>query len=220
MVKEKQKPLRSESTRESILEQYEEVFKPGRGKPLGSPLRIEVDPNVKPVQAPRRRVPAAKLDRVNKELKRLCEEDTIAPVTQPTEWLSNMLVREKLDGRIRICIDPSRTVNNGMCQYLSKFCQNLSETVLPLRNLLKQNVEFNWTMAQESAFVSAKRLIASSASLHYYNVKLPVTLQVDASDEAIGGVLMQEGRPVCFTSHTLNETEKQYAQIEKNVWLS
>ena len=43
-----------ELRRESILEQYEEVFKPGRGKPLGSPLRIEVDPNVKPVQAPRR----------------------------------------------------------------------------------------------------------------------------------------------------------------------
>ena len=42
-----------EFTRESILEQYGEVFKPGRGKPLGSPLRIEVDPNVKPVQAPR-----------------------------------------------------------------------------------------------------------------------------------------------------------------------
>ena len=381
-----------EFTRESILEQYGEVFKPGRGKPLGSPLRIEVDPNVKPVQAPRRRVPVAKLDRVNKELKRLCEEDTIAQVSQPTEWLSNMLVREKPDGRIRVCIDPSRTVNKailrpvypiptieeqlpflsnakvftvvdvseafhnieldyessllttfqgpngryrykrmpfgissgpeeyqrrqqefleglngviniaddicifgwgetveeanedhdrnliallnkcrdedlrlsekkmqfklpsvtfmgnkltdqgvkpdsnkvnairemprpvdkagvqrfwGMCQYLSKFCQNLSETVLPLRNLLKQNVEFNWRMAQEGAFVSAKRLIASSASLRYYNVKLPVTLQVDASDEAIGGVLMQEGRPVCFTSHTLNKTEKQYAQIEK-----
>ena len=67
----------------------------------------------------------------------------------------------------------------------------------------------------KSAFVFAKRLIASSVSLHYYNVKLPVTLQVDASDKAIGGVLMQEGRSVCFTSHTLNETEKQYAQIEK-----
>ena len=31
----------------------------------------------------------------------------------------------------------------GMCQYFSKFCPNRSETVLPLRNLIKQNVEFN-----------------------------------------------------------------------------
>ncbi|CAB4007841.1 Hypothetical predicted protein, partial [Paramuricea clavata] len=27
--------------------------------------------------------------------------------------------------------------------------------------------------------------------------------------------IMQEGKPVCFTSHTLTDTEKQYAQIEK-----
>ena len=112
--KSKKYPSIGQLTRESILEQYEEVFKPGRGKPLGGPLRIEVDPNVKPVQAPRRRLPVAKLDRVNKELKRLCEEDTIAPVAQPTEWLSNILVREKPDGRIRICIDPSRTVNKAI----------------------------------------------------------------------------------------------------------
>ena len=42
-----------------------------------------------------------------------------------------------------------------------------------------------------------------------------MTLQVDASDSAIGGVLLQEGHPVCFTSHTLMATENKYAQIEK-----
>ena len=42
-----------------------------------------------------------------------------------------------------------------------------------------------------------------------------MTLQVDASDSAIGGVLLQDGHPVCFTSHTLSATEKNYAQIEK-----
>ena len=44
---------------------------------------------------------------------------------------------------------------------------------------------------------------------------LPVTLQVDASEDAIGGVLLQQDQPICFTSHTLSNTEKQYAQIEK-----
>ena len=102
-----------------------------------------------------------------------------------------------------------------MCNYLSTFCPNLSETVLPLRNLVKQNVEFNWSDSQENAFNAGKDLIASNTNLRYYDVKLPVTLQVDASDEAIGGVLMQEGKPVCFMSHTLTDTEKQYAQIEK-----
>ncbi|CAB4037346.1 Hypothetical predicted protein, partial [Paramuricea clavata] len=103
----------------------------------------------------------------------------------------------------------------GMCQYLSKFCPKLSKIVLPLRDLTRLNVEFIWTDVHESAFNSAKDLIASSTILQYYDVTLPVTLQVDASNEAIGGVLLQNGKSVCFTSHTLDSTERNYAQIEK-----
>ena len=42
-----------------------------------------------------------------------------------------------------------------------------------------------------------------------------VTLQVDALDDAIGGVLLQNVRPICFTSLPLSSTERNYAQIEK-----
>ena len=58
-------------------------------------MHIDLDLSVTPVHAPTRRVPVAKLDRVNEELKRLCEEGVIRPVTQPTDWLSNMLIKEK-----------------------------------------------------------------------------------------------------------------------------
>ena len=37
---------------------------------------------------------------------------------------------------------------------------------------------------------------------------LPVPLQVDASEDAIGGVLLQNDRPVRLTSQTLNNTDK------------
>ena len=72
-----------------------------------------MDPEVTPVHAPRHRVPVAKLDRVNDELKRLFDEGIIRQVTQPTEWLSNKLVKEKPSGKLRICIDPSRTDQQG-----------------------------------------------------------------------------------------------------------
>ena len=88
----------------------------------------------------------------------------------------------------------------GMCQYLSKFCPRLSEVVLPLRDLIKMNVEFMWTDVHEKPFNSAKDLIISRNILQYYDITLPVVLQVDASEEAIGGVLLQDGKPVCFTS--------------------
>ena len=54
------------------------------------------------------------LDRVNEELKRLCEEGIIRPVTQPTDWLSNMLVKEKPNGKLRICTAPSQTINKAI----------------------------------------------------------------------------------------------------------
>ena len=98
-----------------------------------------------------------------------------------------------------------------MCQYLIKFCHNLSETVLPLRDLTKEKTTFLCSSNHENAFSRAKNLIASATALRYYDSTLPVTLQVGASEDAIGGVLLQN----CFTSHRLNNAEKNYAQIEK-----
>ena len=70
-------------TAEDISQQYANVFRPGRGKPLGTPMHIELEPAFTAVHAPTRRVPVAKLDRVNEELKRLSEEGIIrSPCTK------------------------------------------------------------------------------------------------------------------------------------------
>ena len=97
-------------TKWNVLQHYANFFEPGCGKPLGNPLHIEMDPSVTPVHAPRRHIPVSKLDKVNKKLSRLCDNGTIKPVTQPTDWLSNILVKEKPNGNTKICIDPSQTV--------------------------------------------------------------------------------------------------------------
>ena len=91
-------------TKQDVLQRYANIFKPGRGKLLGDPLHKEMDPSVTPVHAPRRRIPVSKLDKVNKELSRLCDNGTTKPVTQPTDWLSNILVKERPNGNKRICI--------------------------------------------------------------------------------------------------------------------
>ena len=41
-------------TAEDILRQYANVFRPGRGKPLGTPMHNELDPSVAPVHVPSR----------------------------------------------------------------------------------------------------------------------------------------------------------------------
>ena len=83
-----------------------------------------------------------------------------------------------------------------MCQYLSKFCHNLSETVLPLRDLTKENSTFLWSDNHENAFNSAKNLIATATALRFYDPTLSLTMQVDASEDAIGGVLLQNDQSV------------------------
>jgi len=70
--------------------------------------------SVTPVHAPTHPLPVVKLDRFNGELKRLWEEGIIRSVTQPTDWPSNMLVKEKPNGKLHICIDPSQTLNKAI----------------------------------------------------------------------------------------------------------
>jgi hypothetical protein len=42
-------------------------------------------------------------------------------------------------------------------------------------------------------------------------------LQCDASDTGLGATLMQNGQPVAYASRFLTKTERNYAQIEKEL---
>ena len=53
--------------------------------------------------------------------------------------------------------------------------------------------------------------------LKYYEPNKDLTLQCDASDHGLGAALIREGKPVAFASRALTHTEKQYAQIEKEL---
>ena len=68
--------------------------------------------------------------RINEELERLTNEGIIKPVTQPTDWLSNILVKEKPNGKLQICIDPSQTINRAIPR--PKYTITTIEEKLPL----------------------------------------------------------------------------------------
>ncbi|GBM45606.1 Retrovirus-related Pol polyprotein from transposon gypsy [Araneus ventricosus] len=78
-----------------------------------------------------------------------------------------------------------------------------------------KNVSFRWSKEQEKAFQSIKMLVTTTPVLGYYDPNKEVTIQVDASKNGLGATLMQEGKPAMFASRSLNKTEQQYAQIEK-----
>ena len=105
----------------------------------------------------------------------------------------------------------------GFVTYLSKFIPNLSQVCTPLRQLVKDGNDFNWGPAQTESFEELKRLCTSSPVLAFYDVHKPVEIQCDASKDGLGSVLLQDGKPVAYSSRAMTKTESNYAQIEKEM---
>ena len=93
----------------------------------------------------------------------------------------------------------------------------LAEVETPLRELTKRDVLFHWDAPQAEAFQRLKDLCCTAQVLAYYDVKKETTIQCDASKNAVGAVLLQEGRPVAYASRKLLKAELNWAPIEKEM---
>ena len=125
----KQKSLNKTScvTEAEIMTEYADLFD-GVGLIEGD-VHLEIDKTVQPVQMPLRRLPIGVRDKVAAELQRLEDSGIIVPVSEPSSWVSPLLVVAKADGRIRICIDPKITLNQALKR--AQYCTPTIEDVLP-----------------------------------------------------------------------------------------
>ena len=69
-------------------------------------LHLDIDESQTPVVMPPCRVPIALKAKLNAELERLEDLCVIQNVTGPTDWVSNLIIAEKPNGKLRVCIDP------------------------------------------------------------------------------------------------------------------
>lgn len=67
---------------------------------------IKLDENATPVVHPPRRVPFALRDRLKEELDRLVEHNIVEKVDYPTDWVNSLVIVEKPNGKLRLCLDP------------------------------------------------------------------------------------------------------------------
>ena len=93
-------------TKEFILAEYADVFE-GLGKMEGK-LHFEVDETVQPSVMPPRRVPIAVKGKLKSELQRLEDKGVIKKITEPTDWVSSLVVTQKANGNVRVCNDPQQ----------------------------------------------------------------------------------------------------------------
>lgn len=107
----------------------------------------------------------------------------------------------------------------GMCNQLGKFSSNLAELTKPLRELLSKNNQWVWGPSQEESFNKVKSELCSPRVLSIYDPKRETKVSADSSSHGVGAVLLQkydqEWKPVYYASRSLSDTEKGYAQIEK-----
>ena len=87
-----------------IRKEYFDVFS-GLGC-LSRPYHMEVDPMADPVIHTPRKVPHPLRDQLAETLKDMVKHRVLRKVDGPSEWVNSMVVVQKKDGRLRICIDP------------------------------------------------------------------------------------------------------------------
>ena len=69
---------------------------------------MQQKPDVQPSIDPPRRVPLSMLGRLKKTLDVLDTDRIIAKVDKPTDWVNSLVIVEKKDGSLRLCLDPTK----------------------------------------------------------------------------------------------------------------
>ena len=95
---------------------------------LQEKLTLEIDPTVQPVRLPVRRIPLAVKTELKKELDRLQKLSAIQREDKPTDWISSLMVVQKPNGKLRICIDP-KPLNKALKR--SHYLLSTLEDLLP-----------------------------------------------------------------------------------------
>ncbi|CAL8988985.1 unnamed protein product, partial [Prunus brigantina] len=74
-----------------------------------------------------------------------------------------------------------------------------------------------WTPQCQHAFDELKKALMEEPVPRLPDLSKPFEVHTDASDFAIGGVLMRDGHPLAFESRKLNDTERRYTRIREGL---
>ncbi|KAL0462743.1 UNVERIFIED_CONTAM: Transposon Ty3-I Gag-Pol polyprotein [Sesamum latifolium] len=96
--------------------------------------------------------------------------------------------------------------------------EGYSKIVNPLTDLLKKDQKWEWTVACDDAFRLLKQAISTQPVLQLPQFDRPFEVQVDASDRALWGVLVQDKHLVAFESRKLKEAELRELQCGQHVF--
>ena len=107
----------------------------------------------------------------------------------------------------------------GVTGWFRRFIHRYAHKALPLTNLTKDKVKFEWGLEAEQAFQDLKAALVSPEVLQVPDPTKSFILRTDASDVAIGAVLLQDQghgvKPCAYLSRKLQPAERNYSTYDK-----
>ena len=89
-------------------------------------------------------------------------------------------------------------------QYWRNFISNFSSIAAPLHALTSTKQVFQWGGKHQKYFDALKENISLASVLPLPYLRQPFDIQIDASNYAMGAVLLQHGKPIYFYSKFFN----------------
>ena len=110
----------------------------------------------------------------------------------------------------------------GLTGYYRKFIHGYSEIAIPLTDLTKDSVGFQWTEREHGAFELLQTRLTSADVLAHPDPARQYIVTTDASGFAVSGVLSQDQpdgsrRPVAYMSSKMNAAESRYPVHNKEL---
>jgi hypothetical protein len=118
-------------------------------------------------------------------------------------------VKEVLEWKLPMTVSEVQSFL-GLASYYRRFIPNFSKIMKPIIELLKKGNKYVRSEACNEAFKHLKKLLTTLPVLAQPDTTKPFDVYYDTSGTVLGGVLMQEGRVISYSSRQLRRHEEHY----------
>ena len=110
----------------------------------------------------------------------------------------------------------------GFANFYQRFIEDYSKIMVPLMKLTLKNEPFEWTNTTQEAFEELPSRFLQAPILLHLDFKRPFIIETDASDTAIGGILLQHREdghlhPCAYRSSKMSPMEENYDIYDKEL---
>jgi predicted aspartyl protease len=110
----------------------------------------------------------------------------------------------------------------GLAGYYRQYVSNFAKIAAPLHKLTGKNTRWQWTEREQKSFFELKQILKEAPVLKIFDPSRPIIIDTDASNYAIGAVLVQtdeEGNehPIAYYSRCLSKAESNYCTTRREL---